>query len=127
MKKTIKLKRITTADFEAFFQIDSPGYYIAKKAVEHGEVSAAVDVLEVVVLTNKLFEIEFRQRVALALAPHGNAKDYLESLGTDRAHEIAIETLGAERLKGLLKETADYGQEESKVGIGLTVKQWRYG
>ena len=38
MKQTIKLKRITTAEFEAFFQLDSPGYYIAKKAVEHDDL-----------------------------------------------------------------------------------------
>lgn len=122
MKRTIKLKRITTAEFEAYFRLDSPGYFIAKKAVEHDEVSSAVDVLEVFVLTNKLFEIEFRQRVALALAPHGKAKEYLEGLGTDRARDIAIDTLGAERLKVILRETADYVKEESKVGMGVNDK-----
>jgi hypothetical protein len=112
------LKLITTAEFEAFFQLDSPGYFIAKKAVEQGEVSAAADVLEVLVLANKLFKSELSQRVALALGPHGKAKQYLESLGTDRAQEIAIEIFGADRLKVILRETADYVKQEFKNQYG---------
>ena len=69
----------------------------------------------------KLFHVDpFATNIFPGYKP--NAKDYLESLGTDRAHEIAIETLGAERLKGLLKETADYVKEESKVGMGVNDK-----
>jgi hypothetical protein len=105
-----------------FFHLDSPGYFIAKKAIEAGEVAGALDVLEVVVLTNKLSEIELRQRITVALAPHGKAEEYLDSLGTDRSNEIAIEALGKERLTEILREVADYVKQESKVGMGVNDK-----
>jgi len=124
MKKTIKLKRITTAEFEAFFQLDSPGYYIAKKAVEHDEVTKAVDVLEVLVLTNKFFQIELRNRITAAIAERSKmtAQEYLKALGTDRSNDIALKTLGKERLKAILQDTADYVTQESKVGMGVNEK-----
>jgi hypothetical protein len=122
MKKTLKFKRITLDEFNAFFQLDSPGYFIAKKAIEAGEVAGALDVLEVVVLTNKLSEIELRQRITVALAPHGKAEEYLDSLGTDRSNEIAIEALGKERLTEILRDIADYVKQESKVGMGVNDK-----
>ena len=124
MKQTIKLKRITTAEFEAFFQLDSPGYYIAKKAVEHDEVTKAIDVLEVFVLTNKLFQIELRNRIAAAITERSKttAQEYLKALGTDRANGIALKILGKERLKTILQETADYVKQESKVGMGVNEK-----
>lgn len=118
MKKTLKFKLITLDDFNAFFQLDSPGYYIATKAIEAGELTGALDILEVMVLTNKLTEMELRNRIALALVPYGNAKEYLESLDTDRV-EIAVKTLGRERLKEILQEVADYVKEKSKVGMGV--------
>jgi len=121
-KRTIKLKLITTAELEAFFHLDSPGYFIAKKAVECGEVSAAVDVLEVLVLANKLFEIDFRERVALALEAYGRADEYLNAPESDRALKIVIETLGAGRIKAILRETYDFVKQESKVGLGVNEK-----
>jgi hypothetical protein len=122
MKKTLKLKRITLDEFNAFFALDSPGYFIAKMAIEAKEVAGALDILEVIVLTNKLAEIELRQRLALALAPHGKAKEYLEAIGTDRAQDIAIATLGRDRLIEILKEVAGYVKQESKVGMGVNDK-----
>ena len=122
MKKTLKFKLITLDEFNAFFQLDSPGYFIARKAIEAGEVAGALDVLEVIVLTNKLSEIELRQRIALALAPHGKAEEYLESLGTDRAQQIAVQTLGRDRVMVILREVADYVKQESKVGMGVNDK-----
>ncbi|MBV8546314.1 MAG: hypothetical protein JO093_13670 [Acidobacteria bacterium] len=118
------MKRITTAEFEAFFQLDSPGYYIAKKAVEHDEVTKAVDVLEVLVLTNKFFQIELRNRITAAIAERSKmtAQEYLKALGTDRSNDIALKTLGKERLKAILQDTADYVTQESKVGMGVNEK-----
>ena len=98
------------------------GMASSKKAIEAGELAGALDVLEVIVLTNKLSEIELRQRIALALAPHGKAQEYLESLGTNRAEQIAVETLGRERLIEILQELADYVKQESKVGMGVNDK-----
>src|SRR5205814_1949922 len=103
----LKFKLITLDEFNAFFRLDSPGYFIVKKAIEAGEVAGALDVVEAIVLTNKLAEIELRQRITLALAPHGNAEEYLESLGTERAEQLAIETLGRERLIEILREVGD--------------------
>ena len=53
----------------------------------------------------------------MALAPHGKAEEYLDSLGTDRSNEIAIETLGRERLTKILRDVAEYVKQESKVGM----------
>jgi hypothetical protein len=122
MKKTLKFKLITLDDFNAFFQLDSPGYFIARKAIEAGELAGALDVLEVVVLTNKLAEMELRQRIALALAPHGKSEEYLETLGTDRAQQIAVETLGRDGVMVILREVADYMKQQSRVGMGLNDK-----
>ena len=119
MKTTLKFKRITLDDFNAFFTLESPGYFIAKMAIEAKEIVGALDILEVIVLTNKLAEIELRQRIALALSPHGKAAEYLEAIGSDQAQDIAIETLGRDRLIEILQEVADYVKQESKVGMGL--------
>lgn len=119
MKKTLKFKRITLDDFDAFFALESPGYFIAKKAIAAREIAGALDTLEVIALTNKLAEIELRQRIALALSPHGKAAEYLEAIGTDRAQDIAIETLGRDRLIEILQEVADYVKQQSKVGMGV--------
>lgn len=58
----------------------------------------------------------------MALAQHGKAEEYLDSLGTERAQQIAIETLGRERLIEILQEVADYVKQESKVGMGVNDK-----
>ena len=122
MKKTLKFKRITVDEFNAFFRLDSPGYFIAKKAIEAGELAGALDVVEVIVLTNKLSEIELRQRITVALAPLGKAEEYLESLGTERAEQIAVQTLGRERLIEILREVADSVKKESRDGTGVNDK-----
>jgi hypothetical protein len=122
MKKTLKFKLITLDEFNAFFQLDSPGYFIARKAIEARELAGALDILEVIVLTNKLAEIELRERITVALAPHGKAEEYVESLGTERAQQIAVETLGRDRVMVILREVADYVKQESKVGMGVNDK-----
>jgi hypothetical protein len=116
MKKTIKFNRITTRDFEMFFQLDSPGYYVAKQAAAQAGLDGALDTLEVLVLANKLFQIEFRKRMLAALGPHGKAEEYARNLDkdSDRSVQIALETLGKERLAQLLKETVAYVNETSK-------------
>jgi hypothetical protein len=124
MSKSIKFKRITTRDFEMFFQLDSPGYYVAKKAVAHAELAGALDTVELLVLTNKLFQIEFRKRMLTALGPHGKAEEYALNVDRDanRSAQIALETLGKERLEQILRETVAYVNEQSKVGTGLNDK-----
>src|SRR5258708_5975961 len=122
MKKTLKFKRITLDEFNAFFQLDSPGYFIAKKAIEAGEVAGAPDIVEDIVLTNKLSQIELPQRVTTALPPPGEAGEDVDSLGAERAQQIAVETLGRERLIEILRDVAEYVKQESKVGMGVNDK-----
>jgi hypothetical protein len=118
VKRSIKLKLITTADFDAYFRLDSPGYFIARDAVKAGEATEAVDVLEVLVLTNKLYEVECRKRIAAALEPYGRDEQYLALLGTEAAHDLLIETLGNERVEQILRDAVQDVKRQSRVGTG---------
>ena len=118
VKREIKLKLITTADFDAYFRLDSPGYFIARDAVAAGEAAEAVDVLEVLVLTNRLYEVECRKRFAAALKPFGKDEQYLALVGTDAAHDLVVETLGSETVEQILRDAARDIKQQSRVGTG---------
>jgi hypothetical protein len=122
MRKTIRLKLTTAEDFERHFRVDSPGFYIAKEALANDEVSTALEMLEVVILTNKLFQHEFQKRMVAALSAYNKAKEYMEGIGTPRAADIALETLGKERIERILEQTAAIVKKESKVGMGVNDK-----
>jgi hypothetical protein len=98
VKRTIKFERITTKDFDLFFQLDSPGWYISneaiKKAVKRGETATAKEMVEMVVLANKLCEMEYRNRVAEALMPFGKTAEYLSSADTQGAVTMPLDILG---------------------------------
>ena len=118
MRKTIKFRPITSADFETFFALDSPGYYLAKEALKAREVATALQTLEVLVLVNKLAESEFENTVARALLPYGKTLEYLQTVGTHEGQQLVIQTLGEKRVEQILYEVAASVKEQTKIGTG---------
>jgi hypothetical protein len=78
MRKTLKLRLITAAQCEQFFLLDSPGYFIARDAMNAGETATATDALEVLCLANELYESELLNRLIVELAPYGKLEEYAE-------------------------------------------------
>jgi hypothetical protein len=71
MRKTLKFRHISTAQFEEFFMLDSPGYFIARDAMNAGETATAADAVEVLCLANQLYESELLNPLVVELAPLG--------------------------------------------------------
>jgi hypothetical protein len=120
MTVKITIERVTAEDL-AFFSLESPGYFIARDAEKAGEMAGPADAIEVICLVNKLYEIEFRQRIALALAEHCGKdaeRTYLENEDSDGATKYVVAQLGTDRLHLIMRETADYVKQESGVGAG---------
>jgi hypothetical protein len=114
VRKTLRFRAITNEEFEKYFRLNSPGYFFAKDAVEAGEVSDPLDVLEVLCLTNRLFTIESANRIAIALKPYGKDREYLETCETIEGAQLAAATLGRGKLLAILGEVGDYVRAELK-------------
>jgi hypothetical protein len=118
MKKAVKFRHITAKQFEQFFLLDSPGYFIARDAVKAGEVATATDTIEVLCLANELYESELVNRLIVELAPHGKVNEYAEKHGTDEAGDFVVEVLGKEKALRILQDVANEVKRQSKVGTG---------
>jgi histidyl-tRNA synthetase len=118
MRKTLKLRLITAAQFEQFFLLDSPGYFIARDAMNAGETSTATDALEVLCLANELYESELLNRLIVELAPYGQVEEYAEKRGTDEGADLIVEVLGKDRALRILQDVANEVKRQSKVGTG---------
>lgn len=118
MKKTLKFRHISTAQFEQFFMLDSPGYLIARDAMNAGETATAADAVEVLCLANALFESELLNRLIVELAPHGKLEEYVEKRGTDEGGDFIVEVLGKENALRILQDVTNEVKRQSKVGTG---------
>lgn len=118
MRKTLKLRLITAAQFEQFFLLDSPGYFIARDAMKAGETATVTDALEVLCLANELYESELLNRLIVELAPYGRVEEYAEKCGTDEEADFIVEVLGKDRALRILQDVADDVKRQSKVGTG---------
>lgn len=118
MKRTLKLQLISVDEFNSYFLLDSPGYYLAKEAYATGEALNALETLEALCLANKLYEMELRDRIFEELKPHGKAAEYYEKHGTDAGVDVAIQTLGADRMKQLAREVMAEVRRQSRLGTG---------
>ncbi len=118
MKKTIKFRHITAEQFETHFELDSPGYYIARDALKAGEVATALQTLEVLCLANQLYASELLNRLIVELAPLGKLDEYVELRGTDAGGDFIVEVLGKARALQILQEVTAEVKRQSKIGTG---------
>jgi hypothetical protein len=116
MRKTLKLRLISTVQFEQFFLLGSPGYFIARDAMKAGETATATDALEVLCLANELYESELLNRLIVELAPYGKVEEYAAKRGTDEAGDLIVEVLGKEKALSILQDVANEVKRQSKVG-----------
>jgi len=98
--------------------LDSPGYFIAKDAMNAGETATATDALEVLCLANELYESELLNRLIVELAPYGTVEEYAEKRGTDEGADLIVEVLGKDRALRILQDVANEVKRQSKVGTG---------
>ncbi|HEY0141272.1 MAG TPA: hypothetical protein VGF48_10270 [Thermoanaerobaculia bacterium] len=121
MKTTITVQRVTAKEIEVYFSLDSPGYFLARDAERAGEIASAADAVEVITLINKFYQVIMRDRIVKELSErHGKpaARKYLESWNTDDGSDFALDTLGKDLMKIILRETMDEVKRESGVGSG---------
>jgi len=104
MNKTLEFQLISVDDFNAFFCLDSPGYYLVRGALLDGEDLDPLHTLESVCLANKLYTMQFNNHVATELLPYGKAGEYLESGSDTAAAELALATLGQDRICQIARE-----------------------
>jgi len=116
MKKTLKFKHITLDQFNTYFHLDSPGYFVARDAEKAGEAWSPLEAVEVVCLANQLYETELTNRLMVELHPYGAVDEYLGKRGTNEGVELIIDVLGKQRTKEILKEVMDQVRREVKIG-----------
>jgi hypothetical protein len=117
----LKVRRVTAQDIAGYFSLDSPGYFLARDAERLGEIAGAADAVEVIVLVNKLYQIALRERIVEELAAqHGKsaARKYLEASGTVGGGDYAVQLLGKDLMKVILREVMNEVRGESGVGSG---------
>ncbi|HSY52469.1 MAG TPA: hypothetical protein VLC46_26950 [Thermoanaerobaculia bacterium] len=107
MRKTLKFRRITAAQFEQYFSLDSPGYYIAKEQLEAGEIHNPQDALEALCLTNQLYELILSEFMVKALTPYGKAVEYLKMEDRDEVGEFVVGVLGRPRAIAVMRSALD--------------------
>jgi hypothetical protein len=116
MKKTLKFKHITVEQFNTYFHLDSPGYFIARDAENAHEVGTPLEVVEVVCLANLLYESELANRLMVELHPYGAVEEYMRTRGTDEGTELIIDVLGEQRTTEILKEVMAQVRREVRIG-----------
>jgi len=118
MKTALKFRDISVDEFNTYFYLDSPGYFLAKEAHEAGELGTALDTLETICLVNKLYDMELRNHIAEELKHYGKTVEYFEKYGTQEGTDLALQTLGAARMSQILREVMDDVRRQSKIGTG---------
>jgi hypothetical protein len=111
MRKTLKL-RLITAQFEEFFLLDSPAYFIARDAMNAGETATATDALE------RTLRKRVLNRFIVELAPCGKVAEYAEKRGTDEGADLIVEALWKDRALRILQDVENEVKRQSKVGTG---------
>jgi hypothetical protein len=115
-KKTLRFKRITLDQFNAYFHLDSPGYFIARDAGKADEVGSPLEAVEIVCLANLLYEIELTNRLMVELHPYGALDEYLRKRGTDEGTALIVRVLGKQRTTKILRQVMDQVRREVKIG-----------
>ena len=115
-KKTLRFKLITLDQFNTYFHLDSPGYFIARDAEKADAVGSPLEVVEVVCLANQLYETELANRLMVELRPYGALDEYMRKRGTDEGTKLVIAVLGKHRMKKILNEVMAEVRREVKIG-----------
>ena len=116
MKKTLRFKLITLDQFNTYFRLDSPGYFIARDAEKADEVGSPLEAVEVVCLANQLYDSELTNRLMIELHPYGALDEFLRKRGTDEGTKRVIKVLGEQRATEILKEVMDEVRRQVKIG-----------
>ena len=116
MKKTLRFKRITLDQFNTYFHLNSPGYFIAREAEKADEVGSPLEAVEIVCVANQLYQSELVNRLMVELHPYGALEEYLRKRGTDEGTKLVIDVLGKQRTTEILKEVMEQVRREAKIG-----------
>lgn len=112
-EKTIELRDIDTATFENYFMPNTPGWTLASEAHAAGEVTSALDALEVVCLVNQLYMVNLQTRVIEELAVFGADKvEQYASLDSSAYGDFLAPIIGIDRVALLLKEVLEATRSE---------------
>jgi hypothetical protein len=123
VKRSITFRHITADEFDEHFQLESPGYQMAKEAHAAGEASTALEVLEILCLANQLYANLLTKRMLMELEPFGKAEEYLEKRSSEEIGEFVVGVLGKKRTVQILREVMADVRHEAKIGLGLGVNE----
>jgi hypothetical protein len=116
MRKTLRFKHITLDQFNTYFHLDSPGYFIARDAQKADEVGGPLEAVEVICLANQLYQSELTNRLMVELHQHGAVEEYMRKRGTDEGTQLVVDVLGKQRTTEILKEVMDQVRREVRIG-----------
>ena len=103
-KLTLKFKRITADDLE-YFDLDSPGYLIARDLIRPSEVPDVASIIEVICLANKVACMRFHRRVMAELEALGKSEEYEKLCGTEEGDDLLFATLGEAKIGRMMRQT----------------------
>jgi hypothetical protein len=117
-KNTITLEKITAEQFDAYFNLDSPGYLLARDAWKAEEIATPQEAMEFVCLANILYQNVLFTHIVKALSRHSKekAREYIENRGTDRGTDVVIETLGHEGSTIVVRAAMEECRRELMIG-----------
>lgn len=114
-RKTLRFKLITLEQFDTYFHLDSPGYFLARDAHKAHEIGSAREAVEVLCLANQLYQSELDNRLIVELHERGRLEEY--GAGTmDERTDLLVETFGEDRIKELLTAVMAQVRREMKIG-----------
>jgi hypothetical protein len=115
-KKILRFNHITLDQFNTYFHLDSPGYFIAREAEKADEVGSPLEAVEILCLANQLYQSELTNRLMVELHQYGAVDEYMSKRETDEGTQLVIDVLGEQRTAEILKEVMGQVRREVKIG-----------
>jgi hypothetical protein len=116
-KRTVTFRNLTSDEFERYFMLESPGYFLAKESYNAGEIGSAAEAVEILCLANKHYLMNLENRVMEELIPFGKqyAREYYDLARTDseKASQLIAQVLGVKQTRLILKSV----MEETKAAL----------
>jgi hypothetical protein len=105
------------SDFESFFKLDSPGYWLAKEAFRQGVIGTPYEMVEMVCAANKSFGRRLLDRLKAAVAEF-DLHEYPEHVASAEAvADLVMATFGDDGFKRILLELHIEVAEEFHVSL----------
>jgi hypothetical protein len=107
-------------NFERFFVLDGPGYWIAKDAFVQGVIGTPYEMVDTICAAHKSCATKIVKRLEAALAKHGRASEMWAAPGSEAILDLAVSTLGDSVVGKILSGSVRDAAEEFHVSVTET-------